>query len=107
MDIKEFLSEWNNDDDCIEVKTSGSTGTPKKMRVKKSRMLASARRTNDFFGLKKGDRTLLCMSLDYIAGKMMAVRAIERGLQMDVIEPCGHPLAHLPSFGGLRGAMTL
>ena len=103
MDIKEFLSEWNNDDDSIEVKTSGSTGTPKKMRVKKSRMLASARRTNDFFGLKKGDRTLLCMSLDYIAGKMMAVRAIERGLQMDVVEPCGHPLAHLPSFGKAEG----
>ena len=103
MDIKEFLSEWNNDDDSIEVKTSGSTGTPKKMRVKKSRMLASARRTNDFFGLKKGDRTLLCMSLDYIAGKMMAVRAIERGLQMDVVEPCGHPLAHLPSLGGTAG----
>lgn len=103
MDIKEFLSEWNNDDDCIEVKTSGSTGTPKKMRVLKSRMLSSARRTNDFFGLKKGDRTLLCMSLDYIAGKMMAVRAIERSLQMDVVEPCGHPLAHLPSFGGTEG----
>jgi hypothetical protein len=36
MDIKEFLSEWNNDDDSIEVKTSGSTGTPKKMRVMKN-----------------------------------------------------------------------
>lgn len=87
------MSAWDNGDDCIEVQTSGSTGIPKKMRVKKSHMLESARRTNDFFGLKKGDRTLLCMSLDYIAGKMMAVRAIERGLQMDVVEPCGHPLA--------------
>ena len=93
MDIIEFMSEWNNADKCIEVKTSGSTGTPKRMMVEKSRMLASARRTNDFFGLQKGDRTLLCMSLDYIAGKMMAVRAIERGLQMDVVEPTGHPLS--------------
>lgn len=95
MDITEFLSVWENDDDCIEVKTSGSTGVPKKMRGKKNHMLASARRTNDFFGLKKGDRTLLCMSLDYIAGKMMAVRAIERGLQMDVVEPSGHPFANV------------
>ena len=95
MDIQGFLLAWDNGDDCIEVQTSGSTGIPKKMRVKKSYMLASARRTNDYFGLKKGDRTLLCMSLDYIAGKMMAVRAIERGLQMDVVEPCGHPLANV------------
>ena len=95
MDIHGFLSEWSNGDDCIEVQTSGSTGTPKRMRVLKSRMLASARRTNDFFGLKKGDRALLCMSLDYIAGKMMAVRAIERGLQLDVVEPGGHPLANV------------
>lgn len=95
MDIQGFLLAWDNGDDCIEVQTSGSTDIPKKMRVKKSHMLASARRTNDFFGLKKGDRTLLCMSLDYIAGKMMAVRAIERGLQMDVVEPCGHPLANV------------
>ena len=90
-------------DPVYSIFTSGSTGTPKKMRVLKSRMLSSARRTNDFFGLKKGDRTLLCMSLDYIAGKMMAVRAIERGLQMDVVEPCGHPLAHFPSFGKAEG----
>lgn len=93
MDIKEFMEEWENNSEFMQVKTSGSTGTPKKMMVRKSSMLASARRTNDFFGLKKGDRTLLCMSLDYVAGKMMAVRSIERGLQMDVVEPSGHPLA--------------
>lgn len=93
MGIKEFMEEWENDSEFMQVKTSGSTGTPKKMMVRKSSMLASARRTNDFFGLKKGDRTLLCMSLDYVAGKMMAVRSIERGLQMDVVEPSGHPLA--------------
>lgn len=103
MDINGFMSEWSNGDDCIVVQTSGSTGTPKRMSVLKSSMLASARRTNDFFGLKKGDRALLCMSLDYIAGKMMAVRAIERGLLLDVVEPSGHPLAHLPSLRGTGG----
>jgi hypothetical protein len=28
MDIKVFIKEWVNEQDCIEVKTSGSTGIP-------------------------------------------------------------------------------
>ena len=62
------------------------------MLVEKQRMRASARITCDFLGLKAGDRALLCMSLDYIAGKMMVVRAIERNLRLIVVEPSGHPL---------------
>ena len=62
------------------------------MRVEKRRMLNSARITCDFLELKRGDTALLCMSTDYIAGKMMVVRAIERGLQLITIEPSGHPL---------------
>ena len=63
------------------------------MLVEKRRMLASARRTNDFLGLKPDDTALLCMSLDYIAGKMMVVRSLERGLRLVSVEPSGHPLA--------------
>ena len=93
MSLKEFLKEWNSDSPYVRVQTSGSTGEPKAMLVEKRRMLASARRTNDFLGLKVGDSALLCMSLDYIAGKMMVVRAIERGLKLVTVEPSGHPLA--------------
>ena len=92
MSLEEFLKEWNSDSPYVEVKTSGSTGEPKPMLVEKRRMLASARRTNDFLGLQKDDTALLCMSLDYIAGKMMVVRAIERGLKLVTVEPSGHPL---------------
>ena len=87
-----FLDEWNNDSEYVEVKTSGSTGEPKRMIVEKRRMLNSARITCDFLGLKPGDTALLCMSTDYIAGKMMIVRSIERGLKLVEVEPCGHPL---------------
>ncbi len=93
MSLEEFLEEWNNDSPYVEVKTSGSTGEPKRMLVEKQRMRASARITCDFLGLKAGDTALLCMSLDYIAGKMMVVRAIERNLKLVVVEPSGHPLA--------------
>ena len=90
--LEEFLSEWRNDSPYVEVKTSGSTGEPKRMLVEKQRMRASARITCDFLGLKAGDTALLCMSLDYIAGKMMVVRAIERNLRLITVEPSGHPL---------------
>ena len=90
--MEKFLEEWNNDSEYVEVKTSGSTGEPKRMMVEKRRMLNSARITCDFLGLKDGDTALLCMSTDYIAGKMMIVRSIERGLKLVEVEPCGHPL---------------
>ena len=93
MSLEKFLEEWNNPSEFVEVKTSGSTGEPKRMMVEKRRMLNSARITCDFLGLKKGDTALLCMSTDYIAGKMMVVRSIERGLNLISVEPSGHPLA--------------
>ena len=98
MSLEEFLAEWHNESPYVRVQTSGSTDEPKPMLVEKRRMLASARRTNDFLGLKPGDTALLCMSLDYIAGKMMVVRAIERELKLICVEPSGHPLAVAQSY---------
>ena len=92
MTLEDFLSEWNNDSDRVLVHTSGSTGKPKPMMVEKKRMLNSARITCDFLGLKPGDTALLCMSLDYIAGKMVVVRSIERHLHLISVSPSGHPL---------------
>ena len=92
MTLEDFFSEWNNDSDRVLVHTSGSTGKPKPMRVEKKRMLNSARITCDFLGLKPGDSALLCMSLDYIAGKMVVVRSIERHLHLISVSPSGHPL---------------
>lgn len=92
MTLEDFLSEWNNDSDRVLVHTSGSTGKPKPMMVEKKRMLNSARITCDFLGLNPGDSALLCMSLDYIAGKMVVVRSIERHLHLISVPPSGHPL---------------
>ena len=98
MSLEEFLAEWNNDSPYVHVQTSGSTGTPKPMLVEKQRMLNSARITCDFLGLREGDTALLCMSLDYIAGKMMVVRSIERGLKLITVPPSGHPLSPLSTL---------
>ena len=93
MSLEKFLEEWNNDSPFVHVQTSGSTGAPKPMLVEKQRMLNSARITCDFLGLQEGDTALLCMSLDYIAGKMMVVRALERRLKLITVAPSGHPLS--------------
>ena len=92
MYLEEFLAEWHNESPTVLVHTSGSTGKPKPMYVEKRRMEASARITCQFLGLKPGDTALLCMSLDYIAGKMMMVRAQTWGLRLLSVAPSGHPL---------------
>ena len=95
MTLKDFLDDWNSPSPTLKVHTSGSTGKPKPMTVEKQKMLNSARITCDFLHLRPGDRALLCMSLDYIAGKMMVVRSLERGLRLVSVEPTGHPFATL------------
>ena len=90
--VADFIAKFQDSDAHIEVQTSGSTGTPKRMLVEKSRMLASARRTNDVLGLKPQDVALVCLPVDYIAGKMMVVRALERNMRMEVVTPSSNPL---------------
>jgi len=90
-----FLQDWFSRSPFMKVKTSGSTGEPKEMLVEKSRMMQSAQLTCSFLGLKNGDKSLLCMSLDYIAGKMMAVRALVAGLDLYPVVPSGHPLREM------------
>lgn len=100
MTLEEFMADWHSPSPTILVHTSGSTGKPKPLMVEKQRMLNSARITCDFLGLKPGDTALLCMPLDYIAGKMMVVRSLQRDLRLTSVRPSSHPLADdaLPSF---------
>ena len=106
MTLKAFLEEWHSPDACLTVHTSGSTGAPKPMMAEKRKMLASARVTCDFLDLKPGDTALLCLPLDYIAGKMMVVRSIERHLQLIPVAPSNHPLAGLAGEAPVFAAMV-
>lgn len=91
--IGEFLLDWFDNKDYIEVTTSGSTGLPKQVKLEKQAMIQSALATGDFFGLKPGDKALLCLPTQFIAGKMMLVRSLILGLDIDVVEPSLTPLA--------------
>ena len=104
QDLEAFLKEWHNNEPTVWVHTSGSTGTPKPLQVEKERMRASARLTCQFLGLKQDDSALLCMPLQYIAGKMVIVRSIVAGLRLIPVAPSGHPLKDLkeaPTFAAM------
>lgn len=90
--IGKFLLEWFNNESFVFVQTSGSTGKPKQIVLQKNAVIASAKATGLFFNLQPKNTALLCLSADYIAGKMMLVRAITSGLHLDYVEPNSNPL---------------
>ncbi len=93
MTVEDFIAEWCSTSSIIVAHTSGSTGKPKDIFLDKAFVLESARRTIKFFGLNSHSRLHLCLSPDYIAGKMMIVRAIEAGCRMTIEEPSNKVLA--------------
>lgn len=102
--LADFLAEWFNETDTVKVHTSGSTGTPKELWVEKRRMMESARLTVNFLDLQPKDTALLCMPLQYIAGKMVVIRSLVAGLNLLPVAPCSRPLQYLetaPDFAAM------
>lgn len=87
-----FLAEWETPSDVIVARTSGSTGTPKEIMLPKSDMRVSASATNRFFGITEESTLLMPLSADYIAGKMMVVRACLAGCRLIVEPPSPRPV---------------
>lgn len=87
-----FLLHWFDESDTITLTTSGTTGMPKKIVLPKQALVESAKATGHFFELGAGTSALLCMSVQFIAGKMMLVRAMQLGWQLDAITPQANPL---------------
>ncbi|WP_242135356.1 AMP-binding protein [Aestuariivivens marinum] len=87
-----FLLDWLDHKDYVLVLTSGSTGFPKSIKIKKQAMVHSALATGDFFNLKPGNTALHCLPSNFIAGRMMLIRAIILGLKLDVVKPSSSPL---------------
>ncbi|PVW13587.1 AMP-binding protein [Marixanthomonas spongiae] len=87
MHIGDFIQAWLDESDTLTVKTSGSTGTPKKIKLPKQAMVNSAKATAAYFKLAAGTSALLCLPANYIAGKMMLVRAMVMGWDLHVVAP--------------------
>lgn len=90
--IGEFILDWLDERDFVEVKTSGSTGTPKIIKISKEFMVNSAKATGKFFKLPEQTTALLCLPASYIAGKMMLVRAMVLGWHIDSVQPKSNPI---------------
>lgn len=93
--VGDFLLDWFDNKPYVEMQTSGSTGTPKIIKVDKQAMVNSALATGDFFGLHSGNRALQCLPVKYVAGKMMLIRSIVLGLDLDYVAPTSHPMQSL------------
>lgn len=94
-DLFRFLESWFDPSPFMIVHTSGSTGNPKEFLVKKKQMMNSAITTCSFLHLQPTNRILLCLPLQFIAGKMVVVRALVRNLELVASEPSGNPLVSL------------
>ena len=92
IEVHLFLTEWFNESLHIEVNTSGSTGTPKQIQLQKKYMVNSVKATGNYFSLPEKTTALLCMSPNFIAGKMMLVRALTLGWHLDVVVSSSNPL---------------
>src|SRR5690606_6248718 len=84
--------EWLDEKDFITVKTSGSTGVPKEITLLKKNVLNSAKATVSYFNLCENTKALLCLPSEYIAGKMMLVRAMTAGWDLYTTSPEKSPL---------------
>lgn len=90
--FSKFVEEWFSSEKYILAHTSGSTGVPKSIYLDKNDMIHSAKMTNEFFNIGSKSRLLLCLSPNYIAGKMMIVRAILADAEIVEEEPSNTPL---------------
>jgi O-succinylbenzoic acid--CoA ligase len=89
-----FIVLWLDDADTIIQYSSGTTGKSKMIRLQKTAMVRSAESTCRFFKLTSGQTALLCLPMEYIAGKMMVVRSIVCGLNLYITEPKSKPDFH-------------
>jgi O-succinylbenzoic acid--CoA ligase len=102
-----FILDWFDPKPYLEMNTSGSTGTPKIIQVDKQAMVNSALATGDFFDLKPGQKVLHCLPTDYVAGKMMFVRAFILGLDMEFVAPSSHPMERVKGDFDFCGMVPL
>ena len=90
--IGNFLLDWLDEKDYVKIQTSGSTGAPKEIHLSKQAMVNSCVATANYLKLKPSHTALHCLPSNYVAGKMMLVRALILGLEIDLVEPTSQPI---------------
>lgn len=86
----EIEKEWN-ESELISFQTSGSTGIPVKITFTKEQVMRSAQRTATFFNLNQNAEVFCALPPIYVAGKMMALRALINEWNLTWQTPSTHP----------------
>lgn len=86
-EVQDVILEWRNNEDFIYAKTSGSTGVPKVIQLEKSQVLASALLTANTFEIKQDATILHNLPIQFIAGKVMLIRALVNDWNVIYVEP--------------------
>ncbi|GGE44691.1 AMP-binding protein [Psychroflexus planctonicus] len=91
--IGNFLLDWFNDNyEQMKLRTSGSTGEVKELFVSREKMKNSAEATGKRFKLPAKTKALCCIPANYVAGRMMLIRAMVLGWHLDLVEPKANAL---------------
>jgi o-succinylbenzoate---CoA ligase len=92
----DFVADWISGRESFNQKTSGSTGDPKQVAISRILMIASANLSIEALNLQQGYNALLCISPEYIGGKMMLVRSLIGGMKIIATTPTSNPFNSLP-----------
>jgi O-succinylbenzoic acid--CoA ligase len=87
MAFQEVIREWQNTSSFVTAKTSGSTGVPKQIELQKSEVLSSAKLTAATFEIECGATILHNLPVQFIAGKVMLIRALVNDWNVIYVEP--------------------
>jgi o-succinylbenzoate---CoA ligase len=87
-----FIKQWLSGTKIFPVKTSGSTGIPKTLDITREQMMHSAGSTKKALDLTENDIALVCLPTQFIAGKMMLVRAFVGQMKIVAVDPSSNPL---------------
>jgi O-succinylbenzoic acid--CoA ligase len=90
-----FIDLWNSNVPFVTQQTSGSTGKPKLIQIEKSKMIASAKMTEKFLKMDEMNNALLCISPNFIGGKMLIVRSLLCNLDLIIAPTSANPLKEL------------
>lgn len=84
--VFDFLESLSSGQDLV-VKTSGSTGLPKSIVITQHDAELSARISNNYFNVIESSRFCLCLPIDFIAAKMLLLRAKLAGASVFLCQP--------------------
>ncbi len=87
QEVARTINQWQSKMNPLIARTSGSTGTPKEIQLQRPHVEASARLTHEAFSLTPGITALFCLPAQFIAGKMMVIRALVNEWNLVLAQP--------------------